>query len=87
MGLDRSCRSRHFAVEIGRCIGTGVFVIYWNLLFISFLIALDGWFSWKGRRGVLVHELRLELGSVGRNEFGCLNNEEIDCVVCMSLVG
>ena len=67
--------------------GAGVFVIYWNLLRFSFLIALDGWFSGKARGGVSVHELRLELGSVGRNEFGCLNNEEIDCMVCMSLVG
>ena len=60
-----------FTAKIDGCMDAGVFVIYRNLLLFSFIIALDGWFSGKARGGVSVHELRLELGSMGRNEPDC----------------
>lgn len=58
-----------FAVKIDECMGAGVFVIYWNPLFS--LLHWTAGFRGRAGGGVLVHELRLGLDPVGRNELGC----------------
>jgi len=60
-----------FAVEIDGRMGAGVFIIYWNHLFFPSLLHWTARFRGRTGGGVLVHELRLRLGSVGRNELGC----------------